>query len=58
MREEAAMKQRSELVPFFAEHHGCAICIGVCPWTTAGRAATISDIMLRRRTTKPTHTAP
>jgi Pyruvate/2-oxoacid:ferredoxin oxidoreductase delta subunit len=40
-------------MPYFAEHHGCAICIGVCPWTKEGRATSISDTMLRRRTERP-----
>lgn len=40
-------------MPFFAEHHGCAICIAVCPWTKPGRAESISDTMLRRRTSRP-----
>lgn len=35
--------------PYFAETHGCAVCIGVCPWTPAGRAPTLADRMLRRR---------
>ncbi|MFZ4721132.1 MAG: 4Fe-4S dicluster domain-containing protein [Ilumatobacteraceae bacterium] len=43
-------------MPYFAEHHGCAICIGVCPWTKPGRAQSISDTMLRRRVAKPSRT--
>jgi epoxyqueuosine reductase len=35
--------------PYFAETHGCAVCIAVCPWTPAGRAPTLSERMLRRR---------
>ena len=35
--------------PYFAEHHGCAVCIGVCPWTAPGRAPMLSERMLRRR---------
>lgn len=35
--------------PYFAETYGCAVCIGVCPWTKPGRAISISATMLRRR---------
>jgi epoxyqueuosine reductase len=35
--------------PYFAETHGCAICLGVCPWSPVGRAPTLAERMLRRR---------
>jgi NAD-dependent dihydropyrimidine dehydrogenase PreA subunit len=42
--------------PYFAETHGCAVCLGVCPWTKAGRAPQLSERMLRRRLAGTTST--
>lgn len=36
-------------IPYFVENHGCGICIGVCPWSEAGRGETISLKMLAQR---------
>ena len=36
-------------LPFFNEHHGCALCLAVCPWSRAGVAARLSDKLARRR---------
>lgn len=36
-------------IPYFAENHGCGICIGVCPWSDPGRGESISLKMLARR---------
>ena len=36
-------------LPFFNEHHGCALCLAVCPWSTPGRSPRIADKVARRR---------
>jgi ferredoxin len=36
-------------LPFFNEHHGCALCLAVCPWSTPGRAPRISEKIEKRR---------
>ncbi len=36
-------------VPYFAETHGCAICIEVCPWSEPDRGPSLSDRLLERR---------
>ncbi|MEM8533604.1 MAG: reductive dehalogenase domain-containing protein [Chloroflexota bacterium] len=36
-------------IPYFAEHHGCVICIEVCPWSEEERGTSISQKMLEKR---------
>ena len=36
-------------LPFFNEHHGCALCLAVCPWSTPGRAPIMADKVAKRR---------
>ena len=36
-------------VPYFAETHGCGICIEVCPWSEPGRGPILSDRLLATR---------
>lgn len=35
-------------IPFFNEHSGCAICIGICPWSIPGRGNRIIEQLQRR----------
>ena len=39
-------------LPFFNEHHGCALCLAVCPWSTPGRAPSMAQKVERRRERK------
>ena len=39
-------------LPFFNEHHGCALCLAVCPWSTPGRAPSMAQKVERRRARK------
>ena len=34
---------------YFAETHGCGICIAICPWSTPGRAPKLADKFTKRR---------
>jgi epoxyqueuosine reductase len=36
-------------LPFFNQHHGCAICIAICPWSRPGAGLNLADKMARRR---------
>ncbi|MEC9342507.1 MAG: 4Fe-4S dicluster domain-containing protein [Pseudomonadota bacterium] len=36
-------------LPFFNQHHGCAICIAVCPWSLPGVGLNLADKLARRR---------
>jgi len=36
-------------LPYFAESHGCGICIAVCPWSTPGAAPRLAENMLRKQ---------
>jgi ferredoxin len=36
-------------MPYFAAHHGCGICVAVCPWSRPGTGPLLSQKMLRRR---------
>ena len=36
-------------LPYFAQSHGCGICIAVCPWSTPGEAPRLADNMTRKR---------
>ena len=36
-------------LPYFNEHHGCAICMAVCPWSRPGVADTLLQKLARRR---------
>jgi epoxyqueuosine reductase QueG len=36
-------------VPYFAETHGCAICIEVCPWSEPGKGEWLSQKLLQKR---------
>lgn len=36
-------------LPFFNEHHGCAICIAVCPWSRPGVGRNLVRKLARRR---------
>lgn len=36
-------------LPFFNEHHGCAICIAVCPWSRPGVGPNLVEKLARRR---------
>ena len=36
-------------LPFFNEHHGCALCLAVCPWSTPGRSPRMADKITKRR---------
>ncbi|MEZ5657141.1 MAG: 4Fe-4S dicluster domain-containing protein [Burkholderiaceae bacterium] len=38
-------------LPFFNEHHGCAICIAVCPWSRPGVGENLAAKLARRRDT-------
>ena len=35
-------------LPFFNEHHGCAICIAVCPWSRPGIGPNLAAKLARR----------
>ncbi|NWG45644.1 MAG: 4Fe-4S dicluster domain-containing protein [Alphaproteobacteria bacterium] len=35
-------------VPYFNEHHGCAICVAVCPWSRPGVADRLVQKLARR----------
>ena len=35
--------------PYFAETHGCGICIHACPWSEPGRGVVLSERLLARR---------
>ena len=39
-------------LPFFNQHHGCAICIAVCPWSRPGVGLNLAG-KLARRTERP-----
>ena len=39
-------------LPFFNEHHGCALCLAVCPWSTPGRSPSMAQKVERRRARK------
>ncbi|MCG6857279.1 MAG: 4Fe-4S dicluster domain-containing protein [Salaquimonas sp.] len=36
-------------LPFFNQHHGCAICIAVCPWSLPGVGPNLAQKLARRR---------
>jgi len=36
-------------VPYFNEHHGCALCISICPWSRPGLAKRLSRKTLAKR---------
>jgi epoxyqueuosine reductase QueG len=36
-------------IPFFNETAGCAICLGICPWSIPGNADNLINKMLRRK---------
>ncbi len=36
-------------LPFFNEHHGCAICIAECPWSRPGVGLNLAQKLARRR---------
>ena len=36
------------VMPYFADTHGCGICIAVCPWSRPGVAPKLAEKMTRR----------
>jgi Pyruvate/2-oxoacid:ferredoxin oxidoreductase delta subunit len=36
-------------LPYFNEHHGCAICVAVCPWSRPGVGLNLAAKLARRR---------
>lgn len=36
-------------LPYFNEHHGCAICLAVCPWSRPGVGLNLAAKLARRR---------
>lgn len=36
-------------LPFFNQHHGCAICVAVCPWSLPGVGFKLAGKLARRR---------
>ena len=36
-------------LPFFNQHHGCAICIAACPWSIPGAGLNLAEKLERRR---------
>ncbi|WP_211205685.1 4Fe-4S dicluster domain-containing protein [Limimaricola hongkongensis] len=37
-----------QCLPFFNEHHGCGICIAVCPWSRPGVGPNLAAKLARR----------
>ncbi|WP_242652349.1 4Fe-4S dicluster domain-containing protein [Limimaricola pyoseonensis] len=44
-------------LPFFNEHHGCAICIAVCPWSRPGVGPNLAAKLARRAGRDPQEAA-
>ena len=44
-------------VPYFNEHHGCGICLTICPWSRPGVAPGLMQKMLRKKRAQATAAA-
>jgi ferredoxin len=45
-------------LPYFAETHGCGICIAVCPWSATGRAPVLAERWTRIRKRRRSESKP